>query len=154
MLGNRARRATQGLVCLVGGLAAGACAYHPDSFSYSSEPFRGAYVTVDCLDMAIERRAPLRSGHTVVAYEFGNRCDEPALVDLAAARLVGHTSNGLTIDLVAYDPEQEIRPMRLDGRAVGREAIAYAGDASVRGVCIDAASIAHRSPPRWLCFHE
>lgn len=152
MLVHGARRATLHGV-LLGCLTVGACAYHADSFSYSSEPFRGIYVTVECLDLAIEKRATPDNSNSVVAYEFGNRCDEPTLVDLASARLVGHTVGGGTIDLVAYDPDREIRPLQLDARAVGREAIAYSSDLEIQGICVDAASIAHTSPPRWLCFH-
>lgn len=134
--------------CVVGG-----CAYHADSFTYSRDTFRGTYVTVDCLDLAIDRVFDDATGHPVLVYEFGNRCDDPAIVDLASARVFGHTIDGIPIQLVAYDPRGEIRPMRLDARAHGREAIAYPSSEAV-GLCIDAASVTHTTPPRWLCFSD
>jgi len=134
-------------------LLLGGCAYQADSFSYSSESFRGVYVTVECLDLAIERRPDVRHGSDVIAYQFGNRCDEPTVVDLASVRVYGRAADGAQIELVAYDPNREIRPSRIDGRAVGREAIAYTSTVAVRDICVDAASIAHTAPPRWLCFN-
>lgn len=130
------------------------CAYQADSFSYSREQFHGHQVTVGCLDLAIERRADLPTGDAVVGYEFGNRCDQPAVVDLASVGIIGRTADGHAIELVAFDPRREIRPSQIDGRAVGREAIAYSSSIAIDSVCIDAASIARATPPRWLCFHD
>lgn len=138
---------------LIGSLLLGGCAYQPDSFSYSREPFGGTYVSVSCLDLAIEhRRQP--NARSVISYAFGNRCDEPVIVDLAAARVYGHTADGAAVKLFAFDPFKEIRLMRLDGRAVGREAIEYPTNQALADVCIDAASIAHTSPARWVCFNK
>lgn len=133
----------------VASLALASCAYQPDSFSYASTPFRGYYV--NCLDLAIDhRRQPNDSD--VIAYEFGNRCDAPLIVDLAAARVYGQTRDGSEIELFAFDPLSEIRTLRLDGRAHGREAVEYPSAQKLESVCVDAASIAHAAPPRWICF--
>src|SRR5690242_14912551 len=113
--------AIQGL--LIGSLVIGGCAYQPDTFSYAREPFKGVYLSVQCLDLAIAHRK--QNAHDVIAYQFGNRCDEPALVDLAAAHVTGDDADGDVIDLYAFDPVREIRAMFLDARAVGREAIEY-----------------------------
>jgi hypothetical protein len=129
------------------------CAYQPDSFVYDGEDFRGLRVTVDCVDFAIERKPDRIDGDKVLSFDFGNRCDQPAMVDLASVRIVGRTVAGSTVDLVAFDPRREIRPLWIDGRAYGREAIAYSSRVDVRSVCIDAASITHASPSRWLCFY-
>lgn len=143
--------AIQGL--LLGSMLLSGCAYQADSFSYSREPFRGVYVSVSCLDMAIEhRKQPNRSD--VLAFAFGNRCDDPAVVDLAAARVYGHTADGAAVKLFAFDPFKEIRLMRIDGRAVGREAIEYPSNKPLADVCIDVASIAHAAPARWVCFNK
>ncbi len=138
---------------LLGSLLLSGCAYQADSFSYSREAFNGVYVSVRCLDLAIDHRKQPNASD-VISYAFGNRCDEPALVDLAAARVYGHTADGSAVKLFAFDPFKEIRTMRLDGRAVGREAIEYPSSQPLADVCIDAASIAHASPARWVCFNK
>jgi hypothetical protein len=129
----------------------GACAYQPGSFHDAQGHFAGTRITVDCLDLAIERRPDLRDGCKVVSYAFANRCDQPATVDLAAVRVVGRARDGADIALVPYDPKRELRPLVLDGRAAGREAIAYGGGTDVASVCIDAASITRANGSRWLC---
>jgi hypothetical protein len=58
----------------------------------------------------------------------------------------------LEIELFAFDPLREIRTLRLDGRAYGREAIEYPSPQKLDRVCVDAASIARAAPPRWICF--
>ncbi len=134
------------LVCALVG-----CAYQPGSFARAPHDFVGQRVTVGCLDIAVERRADLTLG-PVLGYQFGNRCDHPALVDLGAARVIGHDPQGADVVLRPYDPRREIRPVELDGRSAGAEALAYASDRSMLEVCADAAALAHAEPPRWLCF--
>ena len=105
-----------------------------------------------CIDVSVERRPDLIGGGTVLAYEFGNRCDRPATVDLSRVSVVGRTYEGDQTELRAFDPNAEIRPLTIDGRAAGKEAIAYPAHTSFAEVCIDAASLAHEAPARWLCF--
>lgn len=129
------------------------CAYRPGSFSHPSQGFPGQRTTVGCLDLSVERRPDLIGGGTVLAYEFGNRCDHAATVDLESVVVVGRTYEGEQRPLYAFDPDREIRPLQLDGRTAGREAIAYPdGTAHLAEVCVDAASLAHETPARWLCF--
>jgi hypothetical protein len=135
-------------------LVLGGCAYQPDSFSYAHEPFNGVRVTVDCLDMAIQHQRDRADASNVVSYAFGNRCDEPVLVDLAAARVVGHATDGTDMALFAFDPFHEIRSMRIDGRAVGHEAIEYPSNRTLERMCIDTAPIAHAVQPVWVCFND
>ena len=129
------------------------CAYKPDSFHAPSHPFVGQHVSAGCLDLAIERRPDLiaRTG-AVVAYEFGNRCDHAAVVDLVHVAVKGRTFDGQELDLRPWDPHHEMRALALDGRAIGNEAIAYKNKDPIAEVCVDAASIAHATPERWLCF--
>jgi hypothetical protein len=129
------------------------CAYQADSFSYEHSQFKGTYVTVDCLDLAIEHRNA-GSDQNVIAYQFGNRCDVPVLVDLAAARVVARTVEGDEMQLIAFDPRHEIRPMRIDARASGKESIEYPSGRDVQSVCVDAASVARVLPERWICFNH
>ena len=137
---------------LVGSLLFAGCAYQPDTFSYAREPFKGVYLSVQCLDLAIAHRR--ESAHDVIAYQFGNRCDQPALVDLAAAHVTGDTGDGDVFDLFAFDPMREMRAMLLDARAVGREAIEYPSGTPLQNVCVDAASVAHVTPSQWICFRD
>lgn len=88
----------------------------------------------------------------MLAYAFGNRCDKPATIDLARTSVVGRTFDGQELELRAFDPNAEIRELRIDGRTSGAEAIAYPADTRFAEVCVDAASIAHVAPARWLCF--
>jgi hypothetical protein len=129
-----------------------ACAYRPGSFSHFRQGFPGQRTTVGCIDLSIEHRPPLTGGGTVLAYEFGNRCDGPATVDLSRVAVVGRTYAGDEISLAPYDPAREIRELRLDGRSAGKEAIAYLHGEAFVEVCVDAATLAHEAPARWLCF--
>lgn len=134
------------------GLTLAGCAYQAGSFRTAAHPFAGAHATVDCLDIAVERRADLATGDVVVSYAFGNRCNHPAVVDLADVAVVGRTDDGRSVTLAAFDPRHEIQSLQLDGRATGQEVIAYPSDAPLHDLCVDAASIAHVSPARWMCF--
>ncbi len=128
------------------------CGYRPGSFNSPLQKFSGSRTTAGCLDITVDRRHDLANGEVVVAFSFGNRCDHPTLVDLAAAVVTGRTTEDRKITLTASDPRGEIAPLRIDARAVGGEAIAYVADASLREVCIDAASIAHAESTAWTCF--
>ena len=129
-----------------------ACAYGPGSFHHFGHEFSGQRTTVGCLDLAVERRPDLTSGGTVLAYDFGNRCDHPAVVDLATVAVVGRTVAGDEVKLSPFDPEHELKVLSLDGRAAGQEAIAYPSNIALAEVCVDASSISHQGGPAWLCF--
>jgi hypothetical protein len=147
------RDAHSDVVLLLGSLVLVGCAYQPDSFSYARESFTGVYVTVDCLDLAIDHEKQVAKSRNVITYAFGNRCDEPVVVDLAAVKVLGHTGDGTEMPLYAFDPEHEIRTMRIDARAVGKEAIEYPSKGSLANMCIDVGSIARSNVPRWVCFN-
>lgn len=138
---------------LLGFSVLAACAYQPSSFGSSHRPFPGQHATIGCLDLGIDRRPDLPGGKAVLTYEFGNRCDQPALVDLASVWVYARNAQGQTVQMLAFDPQHEIRASRLDGRAVGREVIAYESSIAIHSICVDAASIAHAAPAHWLCFH-
>jgi hypothetical protein len=138
-------------VVLVVTLFAG-CAYQPGSFTHRLLDFPGQRTTVGCLDLAIERRPDLSSGGTVLAYEFGNRCDHPATIDLANAHVIAQMEDGQRTEMHPWDPEDEIQSLQLDGRVSGAEALAYPANSRIDQICVDAASVAHEAEPRWLCF--
>ena|SRR5688572_12986677 len=128
------------------------CAYRPGSFSHLRQDFPGQRTTVGCVDVAVERRPDLTTGGTVLAYEFGNRCDRPATIDFAAVAVKARTFKGVDLDLDAFDPDFQIRPLQLDGRSSGAEAIAYPADERLAEVCVDVASLTKQTPAKWLCF--
>jgi hypothetical protein len=127
------------------------CAYQPGSFAHQQQAFPGTRTTVGCLDVAIDRRADLGKS-AVLGYRFGNRCDRPATVDLAYVNVVGRTGDGVEHKLVPYDPEGQLMAMKVDGRFAGGEALAYPSDEPLVQICVDAASLAQRTPEQWLCF--
>ena len=135
----------------VGALALGGCAYQPDSFAHARQTFDGVQLTIDCLDLSVRHDPYPSATSNVVAYWFGNRCDTPVVVDLASARVVGMATDGSAIDLSAFDPMREIRSLLLDARAVGHESIDYPSALMLNSVCVDAATIAHVQPTRWVC---
>jgi hypothetical protein len=128
-----------------------ACGYQAGSFQWPTYSFGPARATIGCVDLAIEQRAVAAGDNAVLSYAFGNGCDHPAIVDLAAARVIGRDAAGQPVALAPYDPERVIRAAMLDGRAAGREAIAYTASAEVHDVCVDVAAIAHGEGERWLC---
>ena len=127
------------------------CAYQPGSFTHVQRGFSGQRATVGCLDIAIERRADLAIG-PVLGFQFANRCDQPAMIDLAAVVVVGRNAQGIDVALTPYDPRAELHPVALDGRNTGAESLAYPADHAMPQVCVDVAALAHLGTPQWLCF--
>jgi hypothetical protein len=134
------------LACALAG-----CAYQPGSFRHAAHDFTGQRATVGCLDIAIERRADASIG-PVLDFQFANRCDHAAMVDLGAVAVVGRAADGGEVALRPFDPRAELHPAALDGRSVGTEALAYPSARAVPQICADAAALVHASPPHWLCF--
>jgi hypothetical protein len=132
-------------------LASG-CAYKAGSFSHFKAGFAGQRASLGCLDVAVERRPDLPEGGTVLGYSFGNRCERAARIDLRAVRVEGRTFDGQSVVLTAFDPRGEIRPLLLDGKMAGTEALAYHADARLAEVCVDVAMLARTEQPQWLCF--
>lgn len=128
------------------------CAYHPGSFHRPGSPgaFPGKQTTIGCVDLAVNIR-PDYDGAAVLEYSFGNRCNQPTTIDLAAAAVWGTTESGEQ-RLYPFDPNQEIRPLPIEGRLFGHEVIAYPMPQLASRVCVDAASIVDVQPPQWMCF--
>lgn len=132
--------------------AMGGCAYNGGSFTYGLSPFVGDRATVGCLDVAVVRRADLPAGGAALGYMFGNRCDHPMPLDLLSVNVIGRTADGREVELLPFDPGHDIRPLSIDGRTSGEEAIAYHNSAALTEVCVDVASIVHERPARWICM--
>ena len=129
-----------------------ACAYRPGSFSAFRQGFPGQRTTVGCIDLSVERRPDLIGGGTVLAYEFGNRCDHPATIDLANAHVLAQLDNGKRLQMYPWDPNDEVRELQIDGRGTGAEALAYPVGMHIYQICVDAASVTHEGESKWLCF--
>lgn len=125
--------------------------YQPGSFASRTVPFQGERATAGCLDVAVSRRDEPLVGN-VIQYQFANRCDRPALVDLGAVAVVGRTVNGEEVSLEPYDPNAEIKPFTIDARLVGQEALAYESKDPLAQICVDMASVGRATPAQWTCF--
>lgn len=121
------------------GVTVAACGYRAGTFEGPRGSFVGERVTVGCLDVAVTTHADADAVGPVIAYEFGNRCDHPSTVDLAAVRVRGRTAAGDEVALVAYDPRGELRAARLEARRTGREVIEYRapGQDVVQLACVE-----------------
>jgi hypothetical protein len=126
-------------VMLAALLLAGGCGYSSGSFQGPTGRFAGEHVTVGCLDVGVSATSDAAAQGPVIAYQFGNRCDRPARVDLAAVVVRGRTSDGAELELAAYDPVGELRPATIEARMTGREVIEYhaVGTHPVTMVCVD-----------------
>ena len=120
------------------------------------QPARGATrLEIGCVDFAVSQRVvDDAEGGLAVQYEFGNRCEQPQVIDLATVHVVGRTADQREIPLHAYDPDSELTPLKLDGKSWGTEAILYRDElgAHVRQVCVDVASVVHADEARWVCI--
>jgi hypothetical protein len=134
------------VVCALGG-----CAYQPGSFAWPQHTFAGQRATVGCFDVAVERRPDLPIG-PVLGYQFANRCDHLATIDLATVAVVGRSAQGTDVVLAPYDPRAELHPVALDARNVGGESLAYPADRAMPQVCVDVATLGRQAGSRWLCF--
>jgi len=133
------------------GLAAAGCGYHAGSFAGPSGPFVGFASTVGCLDITVARKPDSDLG-PVLAFDFGNRCARPIVVDFQHARVEAVTGDGRRIALAPYDPDGDIVAERLDAQLWGHEAIAYDAGEPAPQVCIDLATIAHVAGTQWKCL--
>lgn len=129
------------------------CSYSPGSYTYATKTFVGQRATVGCIDLAVDRR-PDHEGAAVLAYRFGNRCDSRQMIDFSRVTVVGRDAEGHELQLVPFDPTSEIRPLPIDARLAGGEVLAYHAQKHLVQVCVDAASLARKTPERWLCFAQ
>lgn len=130
------------------------CAYQPGSFRTGHGPeaeLAGQRATVGCLDVAVARRLDYEAS-AVLQYRFGNRCNRAVEVDLQTVAVIGRLEDGREVALAPYDPQLELRPVRLGGRLSGGEAIAYPMPSPLAQICVDAASIVRAQPAHWMCF--
>jgi len=108
-----------------------------------------------CVDvgLAIGRR-PEATG-PVVIISLGNACKHSVAVDLSALHVVGGNDRGHTVAMVAYDPDREIEPLRIDGLVQGDEWIEYQPTGSIDELAwldVDVGAVIPDEPiaPRWV----
>ncbi len=136
-------------------IAVGACVYQPGSFADVQGGFGGTRVRMGCLELAVGPATDPNVPGPIIAYDFGNRCEHAIDLDLASVHVIGRDTKGVDHELVANDPNHEIRVATLDARWMGREQIQYRGQspATLVSVCVDVgganASIARSE--RWIC---
>jgi len=133
-------------------LAAG-CSYKAGSFTDFRGAFPGTPVTIGCIDLAVGRSADRAAEGPAVSYAFGNRCLHPVTIDLASIRARGHDADHVEHALVAFDPQQELRPLSLDALFFGRETIEYSARVPIRDICVDVGGIDGVEPrtETWVC---
>jgi hypothetical protein len=139
---------------VIAAASAGACGYRSGSFRGPSGAFAGEHVTVGCLDVGVSRHGGDAAVEgSAIAYEFGNRCDRPARVDLGAIVVTGRTASGKEVVMYPYDPDGELRAARLEARRVGREVIEYRAlePEPVVLACADVAPLAGAPGPQIVC---
>jgi len=126
------------------------------NYSTLTAPFVGSRVTVGCLDVAVALTDDETAPSPVVAYSFGNNCFHQTIVDLSAVRVFGVQADRTRVELAAYDPRRELRPMQLDALTAGSERIAYRSAAAPapQEVCVDLGRLDADAPPseQWKCL--
>jgi hypothetical protein len=118
--------------------------YEPGSFS----SFVGEHHGLGCIDLAVSRDTSING--PVIAYDFGNGCNDDVKVDFASVRAVGKTKSGIEVDMVAYDPRHELVPTVMLPRVTGRERIEYRSDQPVDSICVDIGGVDTSAPRRSL----
>lgn len=129
------------------------CTYYPDSYRDVRGSFTGTHQTVGCIDIAVDRGSDTLAEGPVMAYGFGNRCRHPVWVDLSALHVRGRTEDGVEHELIAFDPQHELRAEPLDTMFAARENIEYVSTQPVVEVCVDIGGIEGTQPhaERWVC---
>jgi hypothetical protein len=112
-----------GTFVAAGALCACSATYSPGELLEMPEGAKGAGGAVGCLDVAVHPIATHEVGPSaaIVDVAFGERCGQPACVDLAALRATAKESDGRTRAMFVSDPREELRNTTLDARAGGHE---------------------------------
>ena len=109
------------------------------------------HVAVDCLDISVAHPSS-RSRGIVIAYDVRNRCDAPVAVDFGSTVVASRTYDDQPTWLTAFDPQHALGAFWLAPLGATSATITYTAQTSTTGICVDAASLAGRNDPRWLCI--
>jgi len=116
-------RATLGTWVAAGTLCACSATYSPGELLSAPGGAKGAAAPVGCLDVAVHPIATEEVGPSaaIVDVAFGERCGQPACVDLAALRATARESDGRALAMFVSDPRDELRQATVDARSGGHE---------------------------------
>ena len=105
-----------------------------------------------CVDVGVEIGRRSEAKGPVIIVSLGNACEHSVGVDLAALHVVGGNDVGQTVEMIAYDPDHEIRPRRIDGLVEGTEWIEYQpqGDIELAWLDVDIGEVIEPARPRWI----
>ncbi|HEY1548765.1 MAG TPA: transglutaminase domain-containing protein [Kofleriaceae bacterium] len=137
-------------------VAAGCVSYSQGSYHDGRDPFVGRRVELECVDLAIAPTQDATAQGQVLAFTFGNHCTSAVSIDFSKVAAVGRYADG-TRKLHAYDPNHELRALRIDAGNIAHEEIAYlaADGTTPAATCVDVSSIENEhDPAHWLCFGE
>lgn len=99
----------------------------------------------NCLEFAVWHLPSREIGaRALVAFAFGNRCDDGQPLDLRAVRVRARCGAHEGVELSPYDPRHELKAGRLAPWGAGSERIAYGSpscDAEPRDVCVDLGAV-------------
>jgi hypothetical protein len=73
----------------------------------------------------VESREDTEAEGPVVRYVFGNRCDAPVVVDLAAIKATVRYRDGHEARMAVFDPQSVIKPGVLEAHTRGWEVLEY-----------------------------
>jgi hypothetical protein len=130
-------------------LAIAGCTYRAGTF----EGMTGTRQTIGCIDITVDKGTDQLAEGPVVSYGFGNRCRYPTTLDFTQVRVRGRTADGVERELIAFDPQHELRPLSLDAMFYGHENIEYVSAQPVFNVCVDIGGITGEQPHNesWVC---
>jgi Transglutaminase-like superfamily len=132
------------------------CAYYQGSFHDGRDAFVGRRISLECVDIAIAPTQDATAQGQVLEFTFGNHCTSSISIDFSKVAAVGRYADG-TRKLHAYDPNHELRALRIDPGNVAREEISYLADdgSTPTATCVDVDSMeSEHVPAHWLCFGE
>jgi hypothetical protein len=108
-----------------------------------------------CVDVGLGMGRRSEATGPVLVISLGNACEHSVAVDLSALHVVGGNDRGQTVAMVAYDPDHEIEPRRIDGLVQGDEWIEYQTTGSIEELAwldVDVGAVVPEEPsaPRWV----
>ena len=133
-------------------------AYHPDSLLYNPQKLRwnnSRYL--GCVDLEVWLRDMPVDGQPVsrATFQFGNRCAYSVTLDFTRLRV--EERGEVSTVLRPYDPDQDLRPARLDAHGQGIESLDYRVATGNVEVCVDPGDLNTDNPRRErtpLCFRR
>lgn len=119
----------------------------------------------ECLDLGLSLIPPKRPPPARIDAEraarlpllgvhFGNRCGDPALLDLSKLTVTGRDDEGALRRIEISDPGRALRPLHVDAWTGASETLRLLdGEQSeLAALCVELAGVAEGPTPRPVCF--